>query len=136
MSLPDYRRKGKVQASVGDFDTTTTTGVNTGGVANALTASTTHTRAGGTALTAPVNRFTTVAGAGDAATLPPLSPGQGVVVYNDGASAMAVFPNGASDSIDGGSAGASVVLTNAKRCLYFCVAANTIVSSQLGAASA
>lgn len=35
-----------------------------------------------------------------------------------------------------GSAGAAVTLTNAKRAVYLCVAANTIISAQLGVPSA
>lgn len=113
-----------------------TTGLNTEGVENAITASTTQTRVGGTALTEALNRVTTVANAGDAVTLPALAAGQSVVVFNDGANPASVFPNGASDAIDGGSAGAAVTLTNAKRAVFVCVAANTIVSAQLGVPAA
>ena len=77
-----------------------------------------------------------VANSGDAVTLPALTAGQSVEVFNDGANPMKVFPNGASDTIDGGSGGASVTLTNAKRAKFICVAANTIISAQLGAVSA
>lgn len=114
----------------------TTSGVNTNSVANALTASTTQTQAGGLALTKQINRVTTSANSGDAVTLPALSPGQWVDVYNAGANPISVFPNGASDTIDGGSAAAAVTLTNAKRCRFTCFAANTIISAQFGVASA
>lgn len=127
---------GGVTPAAATFTTITTTGVNAASVANALTASVTQTRAGGLALTKRINRITVCANSGDAVTLPALSAGQSVEVYNDGANPAKVFPNGASDTIDGGAGGASVPLANAKRCLYTCVAANTIISAQLGAVSA
>ena len=127
---------GSTTPAAATVTTLTSTGVNTESVANALTASTTQTRAGGTALTHAINCITTCANSGDAVTLPALSPGQSEVVYNDGAHPASVFPNGGSDTIDGGSGGASVALANAKRCRYTCVAANTIISAQLGAVSA
>ncbi len=114
----------------------TTTGINTESVANALTASTTQTRVGGLALTNRINRLTTVANAGDAVTLPALAAGQRVIVINAGAHAASVFPNGSSDAIDGGTAGAAVTLTNPNRAEFICIAANTIISAQLGSASA
>jgi hypothetical protein len=116
--------------------TVTSTGINTKSVANALTASTTQTRAGGTALTKEINRVTVAANSGDAVTLPALAPGQSAEVYNDGANPISVFPNGASGAIDGGSGGAAVTLTNAKRAKFTCVATNTIISAQLGVVSA
>lgn len=128
MSLPDYVLKGAIKRAVGLFATVTTTGINTESVANALTASTTQTRVGGLALTKAVNRVSTAANAGDAVTLAALSPGQSQVVINDGANPIKVFPNGASDQIDGGTAAASVTLTNAKRCRFTCLATNVIVS--------
>lgn len=116
--------------------TIVSTGLITGTVANGLTASTTQTRVGGLALTSQMNRVTTAAVSGDAVTLPALSAGQWVDVYNAGANPISVFPNGASDTIDGGSGGASVALANAKRCRYTCFAANTLISAQLGVVSA
>ncbi len=136
MSLPAYVLKGSIRRALGLFNSITTSGIDTVSVANGLTASTTQTRVGGLALTKRVNRVTTVANASDAVTLPALLPGQSVDVYNAGSHAMSVFPNGSADAIDGGTAGAAVTLTNALRCRYTCVAANTIVSAQLGAASA
>ena len=104
--------------------------------ATGLVASTTHTRPGATQMTAEVNVFATVANASDSGTLPALVAGMHADVYNSGAHPMLVFPNGASDNIDGAGAGASVTLTNGLRCRYSCVATNVIVSAQLGAASA
>lgn len=113
-----------------------TTGINTESVENGIVASGTQTRAGGYALTKAISRITTVGTIGDAVTLPALAPGQSAVIYNDGANAAKVFPNGASDAIDGGSAGASVTLSAGKRARFTCMAANVISSDQLGAASA
>lgn len=105
-------------------------------IANTLTASTTQTLAGGKALIYGLNRATTVANAGDAFTLPAAVVGQEVILFNAGANACAVFPDASGSTIDGGTAGASVTLTNALRCRYICIAAGTWISSQLGAVSA
>jgi hypothetical protein len=121
---------GKTTPATGAF---TLLGVS---VATGLTASTTQTLAGGLALSKAVNNVSTVANVSDAVTLPALLPGQSAVVLNSGANPMKVFPNAASVQIDGGTAGAAVTLTNAKRCAYYCLATNVIVSAQLGAASA
>lgn len=120
----------------GVFSDTVTTGINTESVTNAITASTTHSIAGATALTAFYNVIGTCANAGDAVKLAALTPGQAQIVFSAGAAAAAVYPATASYTIDGGSAGASVTLTNTKRCMYLCTAANTIISAQLGAVSA
>lgn len=116
--------------------TLVTSGLVQVSVATGIVASTTQSRAGATALTKAVNVVATVANAADAVRLPALTPGQYADVYNNGANSASVFPNGASDTIDGGSGGASVALANAKRCRYICVSANTIISAQLGAVSA
>lgn len=88
-----------------------------------IVASTTQTRAGATQMTGTYNNITTVANASDAVGLPPIvSIGQQVWVTNAGANAAKVFPDsgtpGATTTIDGGSAGASVTLTNAKSALF------------------
>lgn len=111
-------------------------GIVSRGVATGLTASTTHTLAGATALTKELNIVSTAANSGDAVSLPALAPGQSAVVFNSGASPIAVFPAAASVAIDGGTAGASVTLTNAKRAAFYCTAANVVVSAQLGVAAA
>lgn len=118
--------------------TANVTALNVSGLAadsvqTTITASTTQTRAGGTALTKTVSNVTVVANSGDAVTLPALTAGQSCVVYNNGAHPASVFPHGAADAIDGGSAGAAVTLTNALRCLFTCLATNVIISAQLGA---
>ncbi len=124
-------------AQTGTFTgTIVSTGLIKGTVEDAITASTTQTLAGGYALTAQMNRVTVCANSGDAVTLPLMTVGQWCDVYNAGANPAAVFPNSAGVAIDGGSAGASVALANAKRCRYTYFATNVIVSAQLGAISA
>ena len=116
----------------------TASGGVAGTVATGITAGTTHTLAGATALTAAINFVATVANASDAVALPAATAamiGQTVTVFNDGSHAAAVWPQ-AADAIDGGTTGAAVTLTNAKRCVYYYKAANTITSAQLGVVSA
>lgn len=113
-------------APAGDAQTVTT----------GITASTTQTLAGATALTSKLNFVATSANSGDAISLPALVPGQSVTVFNDGANPIKVFPAAANVAIDGGSAGAAVTLTNAKRATFFCKSATAITSAQLGVASA
>lgn len=99
------------------------------GVATALTASTTQTRAGALALTAGYNNVATVANANDAVGLPPITfVGQEVWVTNSaGVNAMGVFPDntaaGANVTIDGGSAGAKVTVSAAKSALFTAITA-------------
>lgn len=102
-----------------------------------LVASTTQTLIGGTPLPSSINQVATSANSGNAVTLGiGLIPGQHQDVYNDGANPIKVFPVASTVAIDGGSAGASVPLANAKRCRYTCLAANVIESAQLGVVSA
>jgi len=99
-------------------------------VATGLTA--TGTNAGtALALTAGLNRVSTVA-AGTGVALPQSAAGLEVTIFNDGASPLTVYGN-STDTIDGS---ASVTLTNAKRCMYFCFVAGAWESAQLGVASA
>ena|SRR5271166_3453191 len=126
---------GGVTPAAGAFTSLSSTGILTQPVAATVSASTTQTRGQGP-LTAAINVLSTVANTGDAVTLPALTAGQAVAVFNAAGHAASVFPNGSADTIDGGTGGAKVTLTNAKRCLYFCVAAGVIVSAQLGVASA
>lgn len=117
------------------FGNITATGFIAESVTNAITASTTQTQVGGTALTTQINRITTCANSGDAVTLAALTAGQSQTIYNDGANPAKVFP-ASGMAIDGGSANAAVTLTNAKRAIFTCVAANVIISAQLGVVSA
>ncbi len=151
MALPAYVLKGAIKraiglfksltADTGVFNTSITTplvissGINARSVQTGITASTTQTRVGGYALTKALNVVATAANSGDAVTLPAMTAGQSVTIFNNGANPIKVFPNGSGDTIDGGSAGASVTLTNANRCAFECVAAGVILSAKLGAVS-
>ncbi len=103
----------------------------TGGASATVSASVTQTRVGGTALTNFWNNVTTVGTTGDAVTLGALGNGQAQVVFNNGANSASVFPNGASDTIDGGSAGAAVTLGTSQGAIYVKVTTNTIISLAL-----
>jgi hypothetical protein len=82
-------------------------------------------------LNATVNVIVTAA-ASTGVLLPIARPGLAVYVFNRGASPVRVYgqPGDLVDTV------ASVVLTNALRAVYFCVAPNTWFSAQLGVASA
>lgn len=149
MSLPPYKNKGITRTALVNTDALQIAGVDVtmalqsvapaGAISAAavgITASATQTLAGGTKLTAINNVIATSAASGNAVVLPALLPGQAVYVYNDGANPIKVFPAAAGVAIDGGSAGAAVTLTNAKRAEFICVAANVIKSAQLGVVSA
>jgi len=86
-------------------------------------------------LRAGLNQLATVA-ANTGVKLPQPSPGEFVVVFNDGANPLTVYPY-AGELIDGA---VSVPLANAKRCIYFCFMNDAGVllweSAQLGVASA
>jgi hypothetical protein len=76
-----------------------------------LTASTTHSIAGGTPIDRNVCRFTVVANAGDAGTLPFGAPGLAVTVINAGANTMQVYAAQSGDTLNGivGSTGIPVM---------------------------
>lgn len=78
--------------------------------------------------------FSTVA-AGTGVTLPAGVVGMHMIIFNAGASVLQVYGNG-SDTIDTVAGATGVPLTNAHRCHYWCVAANTWISAQLGVVSA
>jgi hypothetical protein len=106
-----------------------------GSVATGLVASVTQTQVGALALTAQTNNIATCAHAADAVKLPALTPGQFAIVINSGANPAAVWP-ATGGNIDGAGANTAVTLTNAKRAIFICIAANTIISAQLGVPSA
>jgi hypothetical protein len=123
-------------SQIGDTSNVAATAI-TNSVLPAITASTTHTLAGAVPLTAQINVIA-VCTASDAVALPSAGAGMigdSFIVINNGAAAAAVWPQ-AADHIDAASAGVAVVLTNAKRCVYYCVALNTWISAQLGVTSA
>lgn len=75
-------------------------------VTNSITAGTTQTQAGATALTADINRVTVVGDSGDGVKLPTAVAGAEVLIVNeDAVDALQVWPAGG-DKIDGGSADA------------------------------
>jgi hypothetical protein len=104
-------------------------------------------QANATPLSGQLNRVATVASAGDSVMLPSNGlvtawsdgprgrDGLAVVVRNDGANALAVFPEG-SDTIDGGAASASVSLPAGTIASFYCFTAGawfTSLKAALGA---
>ena len=87
------------------------TGVTAGGnfvksVTNSITAGTTQTQAGATALTKDINRVTTVGADNDGVKLPSAAAGLEILIINDDAAQdIQIWPN-TDDAIDGGSANA------------------------------
>lgn len=102
-------------------------------VGSALTATGT-TRADALQLAKEVNRLTTVA-SGTGVILPVGVVGMRIRIYQSGANPVKVYAS-ASETIDGVAGATGVTLTNALRCEYEFVAANTWISAQLGAVSA
>lgn len=101
----------------------------TGSTADGLTAGTTHTIAGGTALPSKTSRFSTVAVANDAATLPVAVLGMERIVFNAAATnAMQVYPGVVTDQIDAVTAGSPVTITAGKGAIFVCVAAGKWLS--------
>jgi hypothetical protein len=90
--------------------------VSTSSKTAGITASTTQTQ-GQQPLTTRINQVSVVANANDAATLPAARAGLEVIVANDGANTLQLFP-ASGDSIDGGSVDASTTLATGKRALF------------------
>lgn len=116
---------------------TVTTLVSTGyaerSVGNALTAVGTN-QATALVIAKDINNITTAA-ASTGAVLPAAVVGMQIVIFNAGANAIKVYGNG-SDTIDTVAGATGVTLTNTKRAIYYCVAAATWISAQLGVVSA
>ena len=102
-------------------------------VGNALTAVGAD-RAAALQLAKQVNNVTTAA-SGTGVILPVGVIGMVITVYNAGAHPIKVYAS-ASETIDTVAGVTGVTLTNAKRCQYTFVAANTWISAQLGVISA
>lgn len=95
-------------------------------VANAITAGTTQTIAGGTAITKTYNRVTTVANANDCVTLPVAYAGDRRVIMNKGGgNSLNIFPANSSDKINALSGGAAYALASTKVVYLFCVVDGT-----------
>ena len=82
----------------------TFTGLVKFSVTAGITAGTTQTMAGATALTSDINQVSTTAVANDGVALPPAVAGLIIRIINNGAENLQIWPSdGASDAIDGGS---------------------------------
>lgn len=84
------------------------------------------------ALTAHVNHVATAA-LGTGVVLPTMVANDVRVVINDGANPIKVYAS--AGTVDGVAAATGVTLTNAKRAIFFCVAAGVIVSISGGASA-
>lgn len=73
-------------------------------------------------LTGNFNRISVCANNGDSVKLPPSSPGEEIVVINDGAATAQVYGFG-TDTIDGVATATGVTVSNAKRAIFWCVTA-------------
>jgi hypothetical protein len=94
--------------------------------ADALTAGTTQTQAGGLAITAAISRFTTVANNGDACTLPVSAPGMELTIINAGAHSLQVFPNAGgttTEQINALGANAALSMATTKVATLYCTVA-------------
>ena len=95
-------------------------------VTNTITAGTTQTQAGATALTTDINRVITVAVASDGVKLPAANSGQYITIRNNGANNLKIWP-ASGDAIDGGSVDAadSNLLAAATTRNYFAIDSTT-----------
>jgi hypothetical protein len=92
-------------------------------VAEGLTAKAGGGQSGATALTADINRVTTVATAADSVLLPTSDPGAEITVINAAAAnSMNVFPQ-SGDAINALSANAAFAVAAGKTCTFFCTTA-------------
>jgi len=88
-----------------------------------------------TQLTTRINYVTTGSGSALGVILPAAHLGHVIYIFNVGTGqTLTVFGNG-TDTVDGQAATTGVSLSNNNRCAFFCVAAGTWVSAQLGAVS-
>lgn len=104
------------------FANVTLTGLLTESAASGLTAAAGGTQAAALALTAEVNRVTTVATAADSVKLPPSAPGLTILVINQGANPMQVFGAG-TDTIDAVATATGVSQMPNSVVMYICAAA-------------
>jgi len=90
--------------------------IKLGSNASGITASTTQTQ-GQAPLTNTINEIATVANPNDVVTLPTVRDGIFVLIVNNGANTLQIFP-ASGDKIDGGATDASVTLATGKRAFY------------------
>ena len=89
--------------AAGSLTTLTLSGALTQSVTDSITAGTTQTQAGATALTADINRVTVVGTDGDGVKLPTAAAGKRITIINaDSTEGLQVWP-ASSDTINGGS---------------------------------
>lgn len=86
-------------------------------VETGITAGTTQTQAGATAMTASINDVETVANVNDGVKLPTAVPGLVRYVSNNGANSMRVYPN-TSDTVNGGSVNVHVDQAAGNKTMY------------------
>ena len=105
MAVPNRLGIGVGLVDKGAIDANFATIIGGGGYStvDGLTAHAGGGQAGSLALTAAINRITTVATAGDSVSLPSAIGGQAITVINAGAASMSVFSSNAStgDTING-----------------------------------
>jgi hypothetical protein len=136
-NLADLINGGTVTTSVSATNLSYT-GLLHNSITNSITASTTQTLAGAVAINTGIAIVTKVGTAGDAVKLPPVAAtgGNEVWIFNNGASAMSVFPAETSTTIDGGTTAAAVTMTNSKNAVFIQTTGTSWISAQGGAKSA
>lgn len=98
-----------------------------------ITATAGGTQAKAYKLTAVISRVSVCATNGDSVSLPPSSSWVGgtMVVINDGAANLDVYPGNATDNIDQAGVNTAVVITTPKRAIFYC-SSQGIISSLEG----
>jgi hypothetical protein len=102
---PDHLFYGGISLDGGSNYQIDEDGNRTYPVTTSITAGSTQTQAGATALTNDINNVTTVGTTGDGVKLPSAVAGRRISIHNNGANALQVWPN-TGDTIDGGAANA------------------------------
>lgn len=99
-------------------------------VEDKITATAGGTQALAYKLTAIINRVSVCANAGDSVSLPPTSQwvGGSIVVINDGAANLDVYPGNATDNIDAAGVNTAAVITTPKRSIFYCSSIGVISS--------
>lgn len=97
-----------------------------GSVVTGITAGTTQTQAGATALTGTVNVVGTVAVANDGVILPVVEKGDNIFVRNGGANTVKIYPP-VGGAVNGGTANAAVTLAaGASTTFYYTSTINVV----------
>ena len=100
-------------------------------VEDKITATAGGTQALAYKLTAIINRVSVCANAGDSVALPPSNQWVGgsiVVISNDGAANLDVYPGNATDQIDTAAVNTAAVITTPKRSVFYCSSIGVISS--------